>query len=96
MTGQPSNTAAGALLVIAGVVLIAQTLVGGLVDRIIGAPNTTSSTGASTPITGAGSGPGGSGKLPAAAKPVNHGPGGTAGDSPNTAGALGPMGSKPL
>lgn len=50
MTDQPSSSAAGALLVLAGVVLIAQTLVGGLVDRILGT---------SGPINGPGGGVGG-------------------------------------
>lgn len=93
---QPSNTAAGLLLAVIGVVLIAQTLVGGLVDRILGTSSSSSGAAGAAPVTGAGSGPGGSGSLAAPAAPVNHGPGGTSGDLKTTTGPLGPMGSKPL
>lgn len=89
MNSTPSSGASGALLVVAGVILIAQTLVGGLVDRILGNSGT-------APVTGAGSGPGGSGPLPAPAPPKS--PSGTVrGDIPGAkSGPLGPMGSKPL
>lgn len=50
MSSTPSSGAAGALLVIVGVVLLAQTLKGGLVDRVLGSgsPSSSSATGSSS------------------------------------------------
>lgn len=42
MSGQPSGSAAGLLLVLVGVLVLTQTLVGGLVERILGASSSSS------------------------------------------------------